>query len=231
MALQDFLKIGLNRTKLASIIYGVRKSKGEGLAFYEKCFDSKTLTWKKPLEPYSLSYVDKILNDYFVCAAESIKVLNSSESIIDKSKVLVEMEPENSRSKVLQKSEPEISKLVVLKKPNNMVQISKGQRNSEPNTFKSKVVRKLVPKTSGSKFLKNSETNVKAYPRQSLYKKKVWNKPKHYYKARAHNKKKPRVTNTKGPVRLWVPKFETVFADMLKGKHITCVLMFGQWML
>ena len=78
-------------------------------------------------------------------AAKSIKVLNPSESIIDKSKVLVEMESETSRSKVLQKSEPEISKLVVLKKPNNMVQISKGQRNSEPNTFKSKIVRKLVP--------------------------------------------------------------------------------------
>lgn len=45
-----------------------------------------------------------------------------------------------------------------------------------------------------------------------------------------HNQKKPRVTNSKGPIRLWVSKSKIVFADMLKGKDRTFVLMYGQWM-
>ena len=78
--------------------------------------------------------------------------------------------------------------------------------------------------------MKSSETNVKAYPRHNFYKKKVWNDPRYYYKEILHNKKKPRVTNTKGPIRLWVPKSEIVFADMLNGKDKTFVLISGQWM-
>lgn len=29
---------------------------------------------------------------------------------------------------------------------------------------------------------------------------------------------------------MWIPKFKIVFADMLKGKYIASVLMYGQWM-
>lgn len=86
----------------------------------------------KPLESSYSSYADKWLNDYFMSDDKSIKVMNPSESIIEKSKVLIEIEPETSRSKVLQKSEPKISKLVILKKPYTMIQRLKGQRNSEP---------------------------------------------------------------------------------------------------
>lgn len=140
------------------------------------------------------------------------------------------MKPKTSMSKVLQKSKSETSKLVILKKPDTMIQRWKGQRNPEPKTFNSKVVRELVPKTYGSKLLKNSETNVKAYPRHNFYKRKVWNEPRHFFKARAHIKKNPRVTNTKWPIRLWVPKSEIVFAGMLKGSDNASVLMSRQWM-
>lgn len=60
-------------------------------------------------------------------------------------------------------------------------------------------------------------------------KRKYVNEPRHYFKASAHNKKNPRVINTKGPIRLWVPKSEIVFADMLK-KDRAYVLMSRQWM-
>lgn len=160
--------------------------------------------------------------------AKGIKILSPSESITEKSKVLIDIELKTSRSNFLQNSEPEISKLVILMKPDTMIQKSKGQRNSEPKAFVSKVERKPIPKTSGSKLLKCSETNVKSYPRHNFYKKKVWNKVRHYSKARAHINKRPRVANTKGPIRLWVPKFEVVFIDMLKGKDSTSVLISGQ---
>lgn len=116
------------------------------------------------------------------------------------------MEVEISRSKVLQKSELVISKLVILNKPDTMIQRSNGQRNSEPKTFKTKVVRKHVPKTFGFELMKILETNVKSYPRQNNYE-KILEEPRYYYKVRAHIKKKPRVTNTKGPIRFWVPKY------------------------
>lgn len=38
MALQDFLTTGLDRTKLASMIYGESKSKGEGYGLSWKMF-------------------------------------------------------------------------------------------------------------------------------------------------------------------------------------------------
>lgn len=79
-------------------------------------------------------------------------------------------------------------------------------------------------------FLKNSKTIVKAYSRQDFYKKKVWNKARHYSMARVHIKKMPRVKNIKGLIRLWVPKSEIVFVDILKGKDSAFFLMIGQWM-
>lgn len=36
--LQEFILIGLQRTKLASMIYGVSRSKGEGLGYHKKTF-------------------------------------------------------------------------------------------------------------------------------------------------------------------------------------------------
>lgn len=42
--------------------------------------------------------------------------------------------------------------------------------------------------------------------------------------ARAHIEKRPRVTNTKGPTRLWVPNSEFVFADMLVIVHLSYCL-------
>lgn len=92
----------------------------------------------------------------------------------------------------------------------------------------SKVERKPLPNSSGSKLLKISETNIKAYPRQNFYKRKVWNGPRHYLKAKAHNKKKRRVTNKKGTIRQWVPKSKLVFVDMPKGKYNAPALVSGQ---
>lgn len=97
-------------------------------------------------------------------------------------------------------------------KPDTTIQKLKSQGNS-------------VHKTSGSKLMKCSEANVKAYPWQKFSKKKVWIKARHYSKEMTHIKRIPRVTNTKWLIILWVPKSEIVFTNMLIGNAY--VLMSG----
>lgn len=43
LALQDFIMTGLERTKLASIIYGVSNSKGKGIGYNEKCVKTQLI--------------------------------------------------------------------------------------------------------------------------------------------------------------------------------------------
>lgn len=77
-------------------------------------------------------------------------------------------------------------------------------------------MKNLELKVIESKVPRGSE--VKVYPRQNVCK-KVWKESKHYYKAKSQRKRKSYKTNLKGPIRVWVPKNEIVFAaDMLKGK-------------
>lgn len=143
-----------------------------------KCVVLRTLTWKNLSEPSSSSHAYGLL---------VYEIKRISRSITKKSKVMIELE--TSRIKVLQKSKPKISKLVVLMKPDTTIQKSKSQVN-------------LVPTTSGSKLLKCSEANVNSYPWQNFYKNKIWSKVRQYSKVRENLEKRPRVKNTKRPIRL-----------------------------
>lgn len=88
----------------------------------------------------------------------------------------------------------------------------------------------MEPKTSGYRVLKGQEPKTMNHSKQQTSKSKVLNDPKPYYKAKAQNKKRPIRTNTKGPIKVWVPKNEIIFvADLLKNKAMAPVL--GQWML
>ena len=75
MALQEFIINGFNRTKLASMIYGVSRSKGEGRDYSQKYFNAGFETLSKPTNPSSSSSSRKGLDSYFVPTVENIKVL------------------------------------------------------------------------------------------------------------------------------------------------------------
>lgn len=99
--------------------------------------------------------------------------------------------------------------------------------------LKSKALKKSDLKTSESKVLKCSKPKAKIYSRHQNFKPKVLNDPKPYYmKDKVQNKKKYVKTNPKGPLRLWVPKSEIVFAtNMLQRRSKTLILVPGQWMI
>lgn len=103
MTLQEFIITGFNRTKLESMIYGVSRSKGEGLDYSKKYFNLRSETLSKQTKPSSSSSTQKELYSHFATADK--KVLNQSKPITVESEVLKKSEPVTSRSKVLKKSE------------------------------------------------------------------------------------------------------------------------------
>lgn len=65
MALRKFIITGFNRTKLPSMIYGVSRSKREGLGYSQKCFNPRSDTLIKPRNPSSSSCFKKGFDSYF----------------------------------------------------------------------------------------------------------------------------------------------------------------------
>lgn len=196
MTLQQFVITGFNGTRLASIIYGVSRSKGEGLGYSERL--------NKTIKSYSLIHAQICLYFHFVPVTK--KVVNQSKPI-------------TAESEVLKKSNPMILKSKVLKE-------------TKLDTSKSKVLKKIERKTTSYKVLKGLEPKARIHPRPQTLKSKVLNDPKSYYKDKAKNKRKLIKTKLKGPIRLWVPKSEIIFAaDMQNGKNKATFWFPGQWLL
>ncbi|XP_050888860.1 uncharacterized protein LOC127094028 [Lathyrus oleraceus] len=140
--LQDFIMTGIERTKLAYIIYGVSKSKGKDMSYNEN--KAKAQLIKTPnASPSSNSQTD--LKTYFVPASDKGKSLNKSKPKMVESKVLNKLTPNMSKSKVVKDSEPNIQKLKVLKRP-------------EPKNSKSKVLKRVESKNYGPKICLRGET-------------------------------------------------------------------------
>lgn len=95
-SLWDFIISGYGRTKLASIVYGVSKSKGKGLGYPQKPYNSRFNILVKPSDPSSSSTTEKGLNAYFLSAAKKVKTMNQSELMINNSWIL-----KDSKSKVI----------------------------------------------------------------------------------------------------------------------------------
>lgn len=115
MALQDFIITGFNRTKLASMIFGVSRSKEEGLGYLQKYFNTRFETLSKPTNPSFSSSDQKGLDSHFVPATQNAKVLNQSEPKAIASRVLDKLEPKTLKSMVMKKQKPKISGAKVLK--------------------------------------------------------------------------------------------------------------------
>lgn len=76
--LQEFILTGLEITKLASMIYGVSRSKGEGMGYCQKPFNLRTKTLIKPSDPSSSKSTQKGLDFYFTLDFNNAKILNQS---------------------------------------------------------------------------------------------------------------------------------------------------------
>lgn len=69
------------------------------------------------------------------------------------------------------------------------------------------------------------------HSRKQTFKSKVLNDLKPFYKDKAQNKIRPIRTNTKRPIKIWVPKSEIIFSTyMLKGKNKATISVPEQWL-
>ena len=157
-AFHKLITSGIDRTKLASMIYGVGKHDKEGLGYEEGCTSSDD-PLKVLQKSCSSSISQTVLSNHFVPA---VSTMNLTEPIDQKLKGIVISEPDNSD-----------------------------------------VLISSVSNTSGSRA-----------------------------KAKGLNRRKPVKTNQKGPICLWVPKSQIVFAaDIPKGTEGKPIVVPGQWLL
>ncbi|KAK2382366.1 putative mitochondrial protein [Trifolium repens] len=183
-ALHELLINGMQRSKIASLIYHVSRNRGEGLGFSR--FKDNPL-FSKP------SNIDKTKpNAVFVKSQSEVKSASDSEKT-SKSEV---KKSEALNVKIL---EPKTSKTQTNVRPKETLIHSRAKSKSYPK-----------PKTF-SKRLDDSRTSDRSFKQRPP---------------------KAIKTNSKGPIKVWVPKSEIVFAsDLHSRKAKAAVLVPGQWLL
>ncbi|RHN74567.1 hypothetical protein MtrunA17_Chr2g0311791 [Medicago truncatula] len=198
IALEEYIMSGIDRSKVASMIYSIYRNNGKGIGFSEG----------KPNEISLKAYCECIkegLKTVFVPEGAKNETVAQSEPKASSSKAKITSKPKNfkpttminydsktSKIKILKRSEPVPQSLM---KPEAGILKLKSQRkkavvfteNSEPKGIK--------PKAMSNRKQSNSQHKVQEV------------------------KSKTSNTNSKGPIRQWVPKSENVnIADMSKSK-------------
>ena len=135
LAFEDFMWAGLDRSKLASIMYHVSRNKGEGIGFTENLFDWNGKSLKKSLndgipkedilkgykhyfgetgviEEPELKVSEPIISEYQIqyeseSKIQEIQVLSALELGTPKPQTFSESEPRISESQALKSPEPE----------------------------------------------------------------------------------------------------------------------------
>jgi hypothetical protein len=133
--IQKFIISSIERIKLASMIYGVSRNKGERVGFSEDTTHQSMKVLEKPIEASCSDCEQKELYPHFVPEASKAKVIHQSG-------------PKTSESKVLNKSKPKTPKSMVLKSSR-----PKAKKNSRLKAIKPKVLKDskqycLRPKTT-----------------------------------------------------------------------------------
>jgi len=109
IALKDFIISGIDRSKVASMIYRIYKNNVKGIGFsYGK---SKEISLKTCCE-----CIKGGLKTFFVPEGAEPKTVVQSEPEASSSKAKITSKPHNSKSKAMINSEPGTSKIKILKK-------------------------------------------------------------------------------------------------------------------
>ncbi|WJX24547.1 hypothetical protein P8452_13641 [Trifolium repens] len=145
--------------------------------------------------------------------------------------------PLSSKSSNIDKSKP---KVVFVKSQSEVPNESASNRTSKPEAQKSKT---LKDKTSEPKIFK-PQANVKSKEAltHSRTKLKSYTKPKNFSTRVVNSRGSDRSfkqrppgpvkTNTKGPIKIWVPKSQIIFASGLHTKKAKAAMLVpGQWLL
>ena len=109
IALEDFIISGIDRSKVASMIYSIYKSNGKGIGFSED----------KPNEINLKACCECIkegLKTFFIPKGVKLETVIQSEPEASRSKAKIISKPKNSKPKAMIKFDIETSKIMILKR-------------------------------------------------------------------------------------------------------------------
>jgi len=129
IALEDFIISGIDRSKVASIIYNIYKNNGKGVGFSDG--KSKEISLKTCCE-----CIKGGLKTFFVPEGVKLEIVIQSEPEASSSKAKITSKPKNSKLKAMINSEPGTSKIKILKKAELVPQ---SLLKTESGILKSKV--------------------------------------------------------------------------------------------
>jgi len=177
-ALQEFINTGIDRTKVASMIYNINQNNKKGIGFTGG--DSSGVILK-------LCSGKEELKTHFVSESEKLNTASCSEPEASSSNVMSKSKPENQETKVMNNSKSKAPELQILKRsePNKQV-LKKTESESQKPRFQRK---KAVCATSQSKT-KGSEPEVLKKTTQDNF------------RQRTQRKFKTPWTNPRGPTKI-----------------------------
>jgi len=208
VALQEFINTGIDRTKVASMIYSINQNNKKGIGFTGRNSSGVIL---KPC-----SDKDE-LKTHFVSESEKVNTASCSEPEASSSKEMTKSKPENQETKVMNNSESKAPKLQILKR-------------SEPNK---QVLKKTESEIQKPRFQRKKVVNAKSKSKTKGSEPRVWKKTSQdNFRQRTQRKFNTPWTNPRGPTKIWVPKTNIVdVAGVSKRKQKAEVLVHGQWLL
>jgi len=208
-ALQEFITIGIDRTKVASMIYSINQNNKKGIGF------TGGNSSEVILKPCS-DNTKEGLKIHFVSEFEKVNTASHSEPKASSSKVMTKSKPKNQKTKVMNNSKSKAPKLHILKR---------SERNKQ-------VLKKTESDIQKPRFQRKESVFVELQSKTKGCEPEVWKKTKQdNFRRRTQRKfKTPRI-NPIGPIKIWVPKSDIVdVAGVSKRKRKAKVLVPGQWL-
>src|SRR4030042_1868694 len=188
LAFEEFMWPGLDRSKLASIMYHVSKNEGEGIGFTETSFDRHDKSLKRNLnegipkedilkgykhyfgetgliEEPELKVSEPTISEYQIqyeteSKIQEIQVLSAPECSTSKIQISSESESRVSESQTLKSPEPESSSIQTLKESEAGTSKSKVLTKTDKGKMKAKVQGCTRCKHSKAQSLKRSESKT-----------------------------------------------------------------------
>jgi len=198
IALEDFIIYGIDRSKVASMIYSIYRNNGKGIGFSEGKPNQVNLK-------ACCECIKEGLKTFFVPEGAKFETVVQSEPEASSSKAKIISKPKNSKPKAVINSDSKTSKLMILKRSEPVPQ---SLLKPESSILKSKFQKNKIVAASWELKPKGIKPKVLVNQKQSNLQHKVQGV-----------KSKTFSTNHKGPIKQWVPKSE-IFntADMPKSK-------------
>jgi len=204
---------GIDRSRVASMIYNIYKNNDKGIGFSEGKSNETNLK-------ACCEFIKEGLKTFFVPEGVKVETVVQSEPEASSSKAKITSKPNNSKPKFMTNSDSKTSKIKILKRQEPVPQCLLKR---ESDVLKSKFQKNKTVATSG-------ESKPKGVKPKVMVNQKL---PKPHLKVK-EVKSKTSSTNPKGPIKQWVPKYEIVnTADMpkSKAKAEAKIMVSGQWLL